>query len=68
MQDREIACIHYVREGECDLGHKGTFRKACQKCKQYSSIPGGRPARKNNRRQKNERYNKKEMVKLVKQY
>ena len=24
---REIQCVHYVCEGNCDLGKEGTFRK-----------------------------------------
>lgn len=58
MQDREIACIHYIREGECNLGHKGTFRKACKKCKQYKPLKGGRPARPNLKKQKKEKFEK----------
>lgn len=46
-KDREITCIHYKYEGCCDLGHEGTFRKACQKCKQYKALKGGKPARRN---------------------
>ena len=41
---REIACIHYICEGECDLGKEGTFRKHCQVCRTYKKKPGGKPA------------------------
>lgn len=54
-KDREIKCLHYLCEGSCDLGHKGTFRHACQTCKQYNPVRGSMPARKDNRRQKLER-------------
>lgn len=55
-RDREIACIHYVREGECDLGREGTFRKQCQICSKYRALPGGKPARKNLKREKQEKF------------
>lgn len=58
---REIACVHYICEGNCDLGKEGTFRKHCQICKTYKKIPGGKPARTDNRRQKMDKINKKEM-------
>lgn len=67
-KDREVACKSYVCEGNCSKGREGTFRKQCQTCNLYFPISGGRPARKDNRKQKNERRNKKELVKLVKQY
>ena len=60
---REIACVHYICEGNCDLGKEGTFRKHCQICKTYKKIPGGKPARTDNRRQKMDKINKKEMNK-----
>ena len=58
MKDREIACIHYVCEGNCDLGKEGTFRKQCQICRVYRPIPGGRPARPNLKHQKKEKFAK----------
>lgn len=58
---REIACIHYICEGNCDLGKEGTFRKHCQTCKTYKKIPGGKPARTDNRRQKINKITKKEL-------
>lgn len=59
-KDREIPCIHYLNEGNCDLGKEGTFRKHCQTCKTYRKKPGANPARKDNRRQKLDRINRKE--------
>lgn len=60
MKTREIVCIHYKAEGCCDLGKEGTFYKQCQICKTYKKLPGGRPARTDNRRQKMERIIRKE--------
>lgn len=57
---REIQCIHYVCEGNCDLGKDGTFRKHCQTCKTYKKKPGGKPARTDNRRHKLDKIQKKE--------
>lgn len=51
-KEREIACIHYLNEGNCALGKEGTFRKKCQTCKTYKAVPGGLPARKNLKREK----------------
>lgn len=62
MRTREIQCIHYVREGECNLGHEGTFRSCCQHCKQYKKMAGARPARTDTRRAKNERRIRKEKI------
>lgn len=59
-KDREIQCKHYICEGNCDLGKEGTFRKACQTCKTYSALRGGKPARTDNRRQKMDRIMRKE--------
>lgn len=55
-RDREIACIHYEYEGACDLGREGTFRKACQTCKNYKAVKGGKPARPNLRKEKREKF------------
>ena len=57
---REIQCIHYICEGNCDLGKEGTFYKQCQICRTYKKLPGGKPARIDNRRQKQERIMRKE--------
>lgn len=65
-RDREIACIHYINEGNCDLGKEGTFRKHCQTCKTYSAKKGSRPARVDRRKQKQEKINKKELKSYVK--
>lgn len=55
---REVACEFYVCEGVCTKGREGTFRKQCQICNKYSPIKGGRPARKDLRREKKEKYMK----------
>ena len=59
-KSREIACIHYKAEHDCDLGKEGTFYKQCQICHTYKKLPGGKPARTDNRRQKQERIMRKE--------
>lgn len=56
MKDREIACKSYVCEGNCSKGREGTFRSYCQTCNKYDPIKGGRPARKNLRREKREKF------------
>ena len=53
---REIACVSYICEGNCKKERKGTFYKACQVCDLYKPIPGGRPARPNLKREKNEKF------------
>ena len=60
MKDREIACVHYKAEGNCDLGKDGTFRGHCQICPSYSPLRHGKPARTDTRRQKAERIMRKE--------
>ena len=57
---REIACVHYKAEGNCDLAKDGTFRGHCQTCPTYSPLRHGKPARTDNRRQKVERIMRKE--------
>ena len=57
---REIACIHYKCEGECALGKDATFRGHCQICPTYKKLPGGKPARTDNRKQKLDRIMRKE--------
>lgn len=63
MKEREIACIYYEAEGRCQKGRDGTFRKACQRCDWYKAVKGGRPARKDLRRQKKEEVRNKEFQK-----
>lgn len=57
---RELACIHYVHEGNCDLDRKAKFYGLCQTCPTYKAKPGSKPARTDNRRQKLEKIYKKE--------
>lgn len=61
---REIACIHYRAEENCDLGKKAEFRGHCQTCPSYSALKGGRPARLDKRRQKKDKIYKNEMSKM----
>jgi hypothetical protein len=60
MRDREIACVHYICEGQCALGKDAEFRGHCQNCKTYKKLPGGKPARTDNRRRKMDKIIKKE--------
>ena len=62
---REIACVHYVCEGNCYLGKDGTFRGHCQICSSYKKKPGAKPARTDTRRQKAERIMKKREMGLL---
>lgn len=55
---REIACMHYVCEKNCDLGKEGTFYGQCQTCKNYKPVKGGQPARRNLKKEKNEKFMK----------
>lgn len=55
---REVACKYYECEGSCTKGREGTFRRQCQICSLYTPVPGGRPARKDLRKEKNEKYMK----------
>lgn len=52
MKDREIPCMHYICEGECDIGREGTFRRYCQTCREYKEKRHGVPARPNDRKEK----------------
>lgn len=58
---REIACIHYVCEHNCDLGKDAEFRGLCQTCPTYKHKPGGKPARTDNRRQKLDKIMKRDL-------
>lgn len=59
-KDRTIACIHYINEGNCDLGKNCSFWGHCQICKTWKPIPGGKPIREDNRKQKLDRIMRKE--------
>lgn len=59
MKTREIQCIHYICEGECDLGHKGIFYGCCQYCKRYKPLRSGKSARSDTRRKRKDREMKK---------
>lgn len=66
--EREIACIYYKWEGECEKGREGTFRKACQTCKKYKARKGSLPARKNLKKQKMEKIKEHDMKQMMKDY
>ena len=57
-RDREIACKYYVCEGECSKGREGTFRCQCQICNKYDPVKGAQPARRNLKKEKNEKFMK----------
>lgn len=57
-RDRELACKSYICEGNCSKGRGGRFRKDCQTCDKYDPIRGSQPARKNLKREKNEKFQK----------
>lgn len=52
MKEREIACQYYQFEKSCSIGKEGTFWKSCQHCSKYVPIKGGKPARKNLKKEK----------------
>lgn len=55
-RDREVQCIYYICEGKCLKKHVGTFKDACQICKDYKRKPNGRPRRKDLRKEKEEKW------------
>ena len=57
-KDREVACVYYINEGNCSKGREGTFRHACQTCSKYQALKGGRPRRKDLKREKLEKASK----------
>lgn len=61
MKDREIRCIHYQYEHSCALGKDAEFRGLCQTCPNWKPLRGSRPARKDNRKQKLNKIQKREL-------
>lgn len=66
--EREVACIYYKWEGECEKGREGTFRKACQTCKKYKAKKGSLPVRQNLKRQKIEKIREHDMKQMMRDY
>ena len=60
MRERLIVCSNYICEHSCKLGKDAQFYKLCQTCPQYKKLPGGKPARTDNRRRKMDKIIKKE--------
>ena len=58
-KDRGL-CIHYLNEGNCDLGKECSFWGHCQTCPTWKRKPGVKPARVDNRRKKAEKIMRKE--------
>lgn len=57
-KDREKACIFYLNEGNCKKGHKGTFNKKCQTCKDYQALRNGVPRRQNLKKKKQDKWSR----------
>ena len=58
---RERQCEYYEYEGCCSKGREGTFLKQCQICNQYRAKAGAAPRRTDNRKQKMNKIQKREM-------
>ena len=58
---RERQCEFYICEGQCSKGREGTFLKQCQTCNQYRVKAGAVPRRTDNRKQKMNKIQKREM-------
>lgn len=52
MAKERGVCIHYVNEGNCDLGKDCAFWGHCQTCPTWKRKPGAKPARPDVRRKK----------------
>ena len=60
MKTREVQCEFYICHGECTKGKDADFYGLCQTCPQYKKLPGGKPARTDNRAKKLEKIRHKE--------
>ena len=58
---RERQCEFYICEGQCSKGREGTFLKQCQICNRYRAKAGAAPRRTDNRKQKMDKIQKREM-------
>ena len=58
---RERQCEFYICEGQCSKGREGTFLKQCQTCNKYRAKAGAVPRRTDNRKQKMNKIQKREM-------
>ena len=58
---RERQCEFYICEGQCSKGREGTFLKKYQTCNQYRANAGAAPRRTDNRKQKMNKIQKREM-------
>ena len=58
---RERQCEFYICEGQCSKGREGTFLKQCQTCNKYRAKAGAGPRRTDNRKQKMNKIQKREM-------
>ena len=58
---RERQREFYICEGQCSKGREGTFLKQCQTCNKYRAKAGAAPRRTDNRKQKMNKIQKREM-------
>ena len=58
---RERQCEFYICEGQCSKGREGTFLKQCQTCNKYRAKAVAAPRRTDNRKQKMNKIQKREM-------
>ena len=58
---RERQCEFYICEGQFSKGREGTFLKQCQTCNKYRAKAGAAPRRTDNRKQKMNKIQKREM-------
>ena len=65
---REKPCKFYICEKNCSKGREGTFYHKCQTCNLYIPLAGSKPARTDKRKEKNNKRNKKELIKAIKEY
>ena len=58
---RERQCEFYICEGQCSKGRERTCLKQCQTCNKYRAKAGAAPRRTDNRKQKMNKIQKREM-------
>ena len=58
---RERQCEFYICAGQSSKGREGTFLKQCQTCNKYRAKAGAAPRRTDNRKQKMNKIQKREM-------
>lgn len=51
-KDRYVACCYHIAEGKYQKCRECSFYKKCQTCDKYLPVKGGRPAKKNLKKKK----------------